>query len=664
MAIYRGPGGPGDATADAANTAQLAQQYADEAAGSASSASTDAAAAEAAKIAAIAAKTAAETAETNAETAQAAAELARDESVNFADNVTFTATTVAVGGSSTASYNPSTTTVTLGLVVGDTGPQGIQGIQGPKGDTGDTGPQGPQGIQGPKGDTGDTGPQGPQGIQGIQGDTGPTGATGATGPQGPAGLNWLGAYSGSTSYVVDDAVSFSGSSYICIAPSTGNDPTNATYWELLAQKGNDGSGSGDVTGPASATDGAVALFDGTTGKLLKNGVVLGTAATTASTDYAPASKGVTNGDAHDHSGGDGAQIAYSSLSGLPTLGTLASQNANSVTITGGSISGITDLAVADGGTGSSTAEGARTNLGAQETLVSGTNIKTVNSNSLLGSGNISVGTVTSVTGTSPVVSSGGNTPEISLASGYGDTQNPYASKTANYFLAAPNGTAGVPTFRAIVAEDIPTLNQNTTGNAATATALQTARTINGVSFNGTANITVTTAGTGISVSGTTVSHSDTSSQASVNNSGNTFIQDITLDGFGHITAITSATTTGTITTTSGSPGYYGARAWVNFNGTGTVSIRSSVNVSSITDNGTGDYTINFTTAMPNANYVPALATGMGSNATSDMSRSILVKGATDSGSPTTKTTSALRITRGSTANSLIDSTELYCTIFC
>jgi hypothetical protein len=47
---------------------------------------------------------------------------------------------------------------------------------------------------------------------------------------------------------------------------------------------------------------------------------------------------------------------------------------------------------------------------------------------------------------------------------------------------------------------------------------------------------------------------------------------------------------------------YGCRAWVNFNGTGTVAIRASGNVTSITDNGTGDYTINFTTAMPDANY--------------------------------------------------------------
>jgi len=50
------------------------------------------------------------------------------------------------------------------------------------------------------------------------------------------------------------------------------------------------------------------------------------------------------------------------------------------------------------------------------------------------------------------------------------------------------------------------------------------------------------------------------------------------------------------------------RAWVNFNGTGTVAIRASFNVSSITDNGTGNYTVNFTTAMPDTNYA-TLTTG-------------------------------------------------------
>lgn len=53
---------------------------------------------------------------------------------------------------------------------------------------------------------------------------------------------------------------------------------------------------------------------------------------------------------------------------------------------------------------------------------------------------------------------------------------------------------------------------------------------------------------------------------------------------------------------AGSAPIYACRAWVNFNGTGTVAIRASGNVSSITDNGVGDYTVNFTIAMEDANY--------------------------------------------------------------
>lgn len=53
---------------------------------------------------------------------------------------------------------------------------------------------------------------------------------------------------------------------------------------------------------------------------------------------------------------------------------------------------------------------------------------------------------------------------------------------------------------------------------------------------------------------------------------------------------------------TGSAPVYGCRAWVNFNGTGAVAIRASGNVTSITDNGVGDYTVNFTTAMPDASY--------------------------------------------------------------
>lgn len=58
---------------------------------------------------------------------------------------------------------------------------------------------------------------------------------------------------------------------------------------------------------------------------------------------------------------------------------------------------------------------------------------------------------------------------------------------------------------------------------------------------------------------------------------------------------------------------YGCRAWVNFNGTSTVAILASGNVSSITDNGTGNYTVNLTTAMPDINFSAALGNGGGYN---------------------------------------------------
>ena len=61
---------------------------------------------------------------------------------------------------------------------------------------------------------------------------------------------------------------------------------------------------------------------------------------------------------------------------------------------------------------------------------------------------------------------------------------------------------------------------------------------------------------------------------------------------------------------TGSAPIYACRAWVNFNGSGTVAIREDGNVSSITDNGTGDYTVNFTTAMPDANYAYTATAGL------------------------------------------------------
>jgi hypothetical protein len=110
--------------------------------------------------------------------------------------------------------------------------------------------------------------------------------------------------------------------------------------------------------------------------------------------------------------------------------------------------------------------------GKQAALVSGTNIKTVNSTSLLGSGDVSVG-VTSVTGTAPVVSSGGATPAISMAaastsvSGYltSTDWNTFNGKQAAGSYVTSGGALGTPSSGTLTNCTFPALNQNTTGSA-------------------------------------------------------------------------------------------------------------------------------------------------------------------------------------------------------
>jgi hypothetical protein len=94
---------------------------------------------------------------------------------------------------------------------------------------------------------------------------------------------------------------------------------------------------------------------------------------------------------------------------------------------------------------------------------------------------------------------------------------------------------------------------------------------------------------------------------------------------------------------------YGCRAWVNFNGTSTVAIRASGNVSSITDNGTGEYTINFTTAMPDVNYSPVFSGEL-----------MTVYGL---GSAAATTTTYRMDSRVPATNALVDRASIYAAIF-
>jgi hypothetical protein len=92
-------------------------------------------------------------------------------------------------------------------------------------------------------------------------------------PSGLTGMVFKGTYAAGTAYVFRDAVLYNGSTWYAKQATTGNAPPNlpATFdanWQLVSIKGTDGTGIGDVVGPTSSTDGDLAVFSGTTGKLL------------------------------------------------------------------------------------------------------------------------------------------------------------------------------------------------------------------------------------------------------------------------------------------------------------------------------------------------------------------------------------------------------------
>jgi hypothetical protein len=107
---------------------------------------------------------------------------------------------------------------------------------------------------------------------------------------------------------------------------------------------------------------------------------------------------------------------------------------------------------------------------------------------------------------------------------------------------------------------------------------------------------------------------------------------------------------------------YGCRAWVNFNATGTIAIRASGNISSITDNGTSDYTINITTAMPDINYAITASASVyaGARTGAIVGINSKVVGGWDNFAPTT---TACRITVSDDTSTNYDPTHVCVSIF-
>jgi hypothetical protein len=127
--------------------------------------------------------------------------------------------------------------------------------------------------------------------KGDKGDTGSTGATGAKGDKGAIGVDWQGAWSAG-SYTVTQAVSHNGSSWIATTTTTEEPSISATDWDLIALKGTDGVGTGDVLGPATNTADYIPQWNGTDSKTLKNGLGLDTdlSSVSASDDTIPSAK--------------------------------------------------------------------------------------------------------------------------------------------------------------------------------------------------------------------------------------------------------------------------------------------------------------------------------------------------------------------------------------
>ncbi len=244
----------------------------------------------------------------------------------------------------------------------------------------------------------------------------------------------------------------------------------------------------------------------------------------------------------------------------------------------------------------------------QDPLVSGTTIKTVGGTSLLGSGNVGTtvgGNLLSLTNPSAITFPRFNADNTVTALSAAATVTALGGTTvgANLFGLANPSDVTFPRFNAD--NTVSALTPLQTVAALGAVDLTSTQTVTGVKTFTTPTLAGTASGTAagrLGYSSGALTYGNGSVQRTVVNTA----EAQTLDA----KTMTNLVVGSASFAPTGSAPIGGLRAFISFNGQGTPAVLASLNISSITDNGVGDYTLNFTTAMPDAFYIAA---GMGTD---------------------------------------------------